>query len=235
MAQAGVGSRRACEEIIRQGRVRVNGQTAVLGMKVNSQQDQISVDGKALGKKERRRYLILHKPVGYLTTVWDQFGRKSVLDLLKGVEERIYPVGRLDCDSEGLVFLTNDGALAYQVMHPKFELPKTYLVELEGQITEAAVRALTEGVVLADGPTAPAQVQIVQVKPQTSLLRLTLREGRNRQIRRMGAAVGFPVRSLFREAIGPLRLGGLSQGEFRDLKPAEIAKLKEAVRGAIIT
>ncbi len=141
MAQAGLGSRRACEEIIKQRRVRVNGELAVLGQKVNRSRDQILVDGRPLACRQDKQYIMLNKPVGYITSAKDQFGRKTVLDLVAHVEERIYPVGRLDYDSEGLVLLTNDGQLAHRVMHPRFELPKTYRLELAGRITPRQSRA----------------------------------------------------------------------------------------------
>ncbi|NLJ81034.1 MAG: rRNA pseudouridine synthase [Firmicutes bacterium] len=229
MAQAGLGSRRFCEEIIKEGRVKVNGKVAVLGMKAKPGKDLITVDGKPLGPKEQKRYIMLYKPGGYITTVQDQFGRPSILDLLANLRERVYPVGRLDYDSEGLVLLTNDGALAYRVMHPKFELAKTYLVQVTGKITKDAVRHLRQGVALEEGLTAPAQVKILKSSGKGSLLHITLREGRNRQIRRMGAKVGFPVQSLLRIAVGPLQLGNLPQGEFRELTPQEIMELKKAV------
>lgn len=230
MAQAGIGSRRACEEIIVQERVLVNGEIAVLGTKVDPKTDHILVDGEVLGSRQELRYLILNKPLGYITTVGDQFGRKDVLDLLAGVQERVYPVGRLDYDSEGLVFVTNDGALAYRVMHPKFGLPKSYLVEVEGQVTKEAIRILEKGVALKDGLTYPAQVQVMKKDNRISLLSLTIREGRNRQIRRMAQKVGFPVRHLLRTAIGPLQLGQLASGDFRDLTSREINELKQAAQ-----
>lgn len=229
MAQAGIGSRRVCEALIRENRVRVNGKPATLGQKVNVERDSVLVDGRPLGAQEPKRYLILHKPFGYITTVKDQFGRKDVLDLLPQIEERVYPVGRLDYDSEGLVFLTNDGELAHKVMHPRFELPKTYLVQVQGKITMDAVYRLRRGVLLEDGPTAPAQVRVVESSAEHSTITLTLREGRNRQVRRMCQRVGFPVQRLTRTAIGPLKLGRLTPGEYRFLRPQEIKELQRAV------
>lgn len=222
MAQAGVGSRRSCEDLIRENRVKVNGKLATLGQKVNPNQDEIVVDGKPIGKQEQKRYVILHKPFGYITTVKDQFDRKSVLDLLPKIEERIYPVGRLDYDSEGLVFLTNDGELAHKVMHPSFELPKTYLVLVKGRITMDAVYRLRRGIRLEDGPTAPAEVQVIRSSVENSTIVISLREGRNRQVRRMFQQVGFPVQRLTRTAIGPLTLGELAPGDFRFLSLGEL-------------
>lgn len=231
MAHAGIASRRACEELIRDGRVLVNGKVATLGTKVNLDADRILVDGEPLVAKERKRYLLLHKPPGFVTTVQDQFGRKSVMDLLTNVPERVYPVGRLDYDSEGLVFLTNDGALAHRVMHPKFELPKTYLVTVDGEITMDAVYRLRQGVKLEDGLTYPADVSVIHKERERSVLRISISEGRNRQIRRMCETVGNPVVRLTRTAIGPLKLGKLKSGEFRELTLQEIGKLKQAVKG----
>ncbi|WP_461370899.1 pseudouridine synthase [Candidatus Darwinibacter acetoxidans] len=228
MAQAGLGSRRSCEEMIKDNRVTVNGKPAVLGQKVDPTQDSILVDGKPLGRREAKRYFILNKPRGYVTTSKDQFSRRSVLELVP-VAERIYPVGRLDYDSEGLVLLTNDGALAYRVMHPKFELPKTYRVRVNGEITMDAVYRLRTGVTLEDGPTAPAQVELLKVDGGSSVIRITITEGRNRQVRRMCAALGYEVLRLTREAIGPLNLRGLAAGEYRPLRPQEIKRLFEAV------
>lgn len=229
MAHAGIGSRRACEEIIKEGRVQVNGKVAHLGQKANSKTDEILVDGEPINAPEKRRYILLNKPFGYITSVKDQFGRKDVLDLLPTIKERVYPVGRLDFDSEGLVFLTNDGTLANKVMHPRYELPKTYHVVLQGSITMDAVYRLRTGILLEDGRTAPAQVQVVETK-ESSVLNITLREGRNRQVRRMCEKVGFPVQHLTRTSIGPLKLQGLASGEFRNLTAAELKALRKAVK-----
>lgn len=230
MAHAGIGSRRACEEMIKENRVQVNGKPAILGQKVDPRHDHIIVDGKPIGSEEEKRYLILNKPFGYITTAKEQFGRKSVLDLLPKIKERVYPVGRLDYDSEGLVFLTNDGSLAYRVMHPKFELPKTYLLQLEGKITMDAVYRLRTGVILEDGPTAPAEVQVLKSEDERSVLKLIITEGRNRQIRRMCSSIGYNVQRLTRVAIGPLSLKRLIPGEYRHLTVREIEELQRAVR-----
>ena len=163
-----------------------------------------------------------------MTTSRDQFGRPSVLDLVS-VQERVYPVGRLDYDSEGLVLLTNDGELAFRVMHPKFQLPKTYRVQVRGQVTPQAIDRLARGIVLEDGPTAPAEVELLQASGDSSVLKITIREGRNRQVRRMCAAVGHEVLRLVREAMGPLTLGGLAAGKYRVLRPQEIQQLLRAV------
>lgn len=229
MAHTGLASRRVCEEMIRAGRVTVNGKTAVLGTVVDPAKDIILVDGRPIGRPERKRYLIVHKPKGYVTTVRDQFNRKTVLDLVVGVQERVYPAGRLDYDSEGLVLLTNDGRLANSIMHPTHGLEKVYLVTVEGPIHNRALRQLRRGVLLEDGVTQPARVELVTLDNDQSVLRLAIREGRNRQVRRMCSAVGFPVKRLVRIAIGPIKLGNLKPGEMRELTPAEVGKLKQAV------
>lgn len=229
MAEAGLGSRRACEVMISANRVQVNGITATLGQKVDPEKDRIVVDGKPLGRGEPKRYFVLNKPFGYITTSKDQFARKSVLDLLPQVKERIYPVGRLDYDSEGLVLLTNDGDLAYRIMHPKFDLSKTYLVRLGGKVTMDAVYRLRTGVVLEDGRTSPAEVQVLKSEPEFSVLRITITEGRNRQVRRMCSAVGFDVQRLTRTSIGPINLGSLRTGEYRALTAKEVKDLNQAV------
>ncbi|HBN96385.1 MAG TPA: pseudouridine synthase [Firmicutes bacterium] len=230
MAQSGVASRRACEELIKENRVQVNGKPAHLGQKVDPTRDLISVDGQPLATEETRRYFVLNKPFGYITTSKDQFGRKSVLDLLPGVKERVYPVGRLDYDSEGLVFLTNDGDLAYRVTHPKYELPKTYVVRLKGRITMDAIYRLRTGVILEDGRTIPAEVEALKPEGDDSILRITITEGRNRQLRRMCNKVGFQVVRLQRTAIGPLTLGKLPSGTHRSLTMKELQSLKKAVK-----
>ena len=230
MAHAGVASRRVCEDLIKENRVQVNGQPASLGQKVDPSRDHIIVDGKPLTAEEAKRYLILNKPFGYITTSKDQFGRKSVLDLLSGVKERVYPVGRLDYDSEGLILLTNDGELAYRVTHPRFELPKRYVVRLKGKITMDAVYRLRTGVILEDGRTSPAEVEVLQPAGDDSVLSITITEGRNRQLRRMCAKVGFELVRLQRTGIGPVNLGKLTSGEHRPLSAKELQNLFRAVK-----
>jgi pseudouridine synthase len=229
MAHRGIGSRRHCEEMIRDGRVQVNGELAGLGQKVDPATDKIVVDGKPLGPGETLRYFVLNKPYGYITTSKDQFGRKSVLDLLPPVKERVYPVGRLDYDSEGLVFLTNDGDLAYRLTHPSYEVPKTYIVAVEGNITMDAVYRLRTGVILEDGRTSPAEVNVLKPVSTGSVLQMTIREGRNRQLRRMCEKLGFNVVRLRRTKIGPLSLGKLPLGAARRLTFQEINDLYRAV------
>ncbi|MFQ5594074.1 MAG: pseudouridine synthase [Anaerolineae bacterium] len=231
LARAGIASRRKCEEIIRQGRVAVNGQIVTeLGTKVDPEQDTITVDGRRIDESEEYTYIVLHKPTGVITTSNDPWGRPSVLDLVD-VETRVYPVGRLDADSEGLVLLTNDGALTHQLTHPSFEHPKEYNVLVKGRPSNPALERLRTGVRLEDGLTAPAQVDVLRREGEDTWLRMILHEGRKRQIRRMSDTVGRPVRRLIRVRIGPIRLGDLAQGQWRHLSRREIdqlRKLKEA-------
>lgn len=229
MAHAGLASRRVCEDMIRAGRVTVNGKKAVIGTVIEPGKDKVLVDGRPIGRPERKRYIILNKPKGYITTVRDQFKRKTILDLVKDVPERVYPVGRLDYDSEGLIILTNDGKLANRIMHPSYELEKVYLVTVKGQITVDALKQLRRGVMLEDGKTAPAQAELLMQENDESVLRLVIHEGRNRQVRRMCDVVGYPVTRLVRLAVGPIKLGKLGVGEYRDLTEAEVGKLKQAV------
>ena len=230
MAQAGVGSRRACEKMIKTNRVQVNGLPAHLGQKVDPAKDQITVDHRRIATEETKRYFIVNKPFGHITTSKDQFDRKSVLDLVPDVKERVYPVGRLDYDSDGLVLLTNDGELAYRVTHPKFEVPKTYVLRLKGTITMDAVYRLRTGVILEDGRTAPASVEVLPPEGEDSVLRITITEGRNRQLRRMCDKVGFQVERLTRTAIGPVNLGKLATGKHRPVSAKELQSLHKAVK-----
>ncbi|HHX02296.1 MAG TPA: rRNA pseudouridine synthase [Firmicutes bacterium] len=230
MARAGVASRRACEQLILAGRVTVNGKVVrELGTKVDLSHDSVAVDGKLVGVPERYVYYILHKPRGFLTTVSDDRGRKTVMQLLKSVPERIFPVGRLDYDSEGLLILTNDGQLANRLMHPRYQVRKFYLVKVANEVTASDVEKLRTGVELEDGITSPAYVQLLAAGPKESLLKIGIREGRNRQIRRMCQALDFKVKRLIRTQIGPVKLGNLAAGAYRRLTEQEIGKLKQAV------
>jgi len=204
--------------------------TCTFGSKSGSQAGFDHRRRKPLEIAEPKKYYIVNKPGGYVTTTKDQFGRDSVLDLLPGVEERVYPVGRLDYDSDGLVLLTNDGELTYRVTHPKFELPKTYMVRLKGKITMDAVYRLRTGVILEDGRTKEAKVEVLKLEDEYSVLSITITEGRNRQVRRMCDKVGYEVMRLTRTAIGPIKLGRLSAGAYRSLSKQELQSLKKAVR-----
>ena len=227
MARAGVASRRKSEELIRQGRVAVNGRVVrELGVRVDPTEDVITVDGKPLRLRAQHTYVVLHKPPGVITTVHDPWGRPTVLDLVQ-TEARVFPVGRLDANSEGLVLLTDDGELAYRLTHPRFQHEKEYHVLVTGRPTRRTLERLRRGVPLEDGVTAPAQVEVLRRAGRHTWLRIVLREGRKRQIRRMAEAVGHPVRRLIRVRIGPLRLGNLGPGEWRHLTRREVEALRQ--------
>lgn len=231
MARAGVASRRHSEALIQAGRVTVNGRVVTeLGTKVVPGRDIIEVDGRPLGRPETKVYVLLNKPKGYVTTLFDPQGRPKVTDLLEGeVAERVYPVGRLDFDTEGLLLLTNDGDLANGLMHPARRVKKTYIAKVRGVPGPAKIRALREGIELDDGPTAPADVKVLEVRaPNSATISLRIHEGRNRQVRRMFAALGHEVIHLKRIALGPLKLGDLPAGEWRYLTDQEVADLYRA-------
>jgi 23S rRNA pseudouridine2605 synthase len=230
IAAAGVASRRAAEELIRQGRVRVNGAVVTaVGLRVRPA-DRVEVDGQILGRLPRRRYFVLHKPRGVVTTTGDPHARRTVLDLLPA-SERLFPVGRLDAASEGLVLLTNDGTLAHRLLHPGFQVPRVYRVSVEGRVEAEALRRLVRGIELDGARTAPCEVRLVRRDEQHSVLEIRLVEGRRRQLRRMLEAVGHPVRRLVRVQFGPLRLRGLRLGEWRELLPEEARALERVLRG----
>ena len=226
LAQAGLGSRRACEELIAAGRVRLNGEVASLGMRADPETDVVEVDGARIGVRQGLVHYLLNKPAGVVTTAADPQGRPTVVDLVPG-EPRVYPVGRLDTDTEGLLVLTNDGDLAHRLTHPSFGVDKEYLAEVEGTPGRGALRRLREGVDLDDGPTAPAKASLVG----DHTLRITIHEGRNRQVRRMCEAVGHPVRRLVRVRIGPLSDRRLAPGAWRPLTQAEVRALERAAAG----
>jgi len=232
LAQAGYGSRRVCEQLILQGRVRINGQVVTqLGVQADPQCDVIEVDGKRVQLSEEHTYILLHKPAGVVTTRRDAHAARTVMDLLQGVSAAVFPVGRLDADTTGALLLTDDGELAYRLTLPRYGVPKTYLVEVRGELGEEALRRLREGVLLEDGMTAPAQVQKVRYLAGrgTTLLRLTIHEGRKRQVKRMCMAVGHPVVRLHRERFGHLTLHQLPVGAWRYLTDEEIVALRRAV------
>lgn len=231
LAAAGYCSRRHAEELIAQGRVRVNGKKVSLGDKARAG-DSLTVDGAEVALEGRRnyRYIMLNKPRGYVTTASDELGRRCVMDLLDGVEERVYPVGRLDRNSEGLLLLTNDGALANAIMHPSREVAKTYRVTVRPPVTDEQLARLGAGVKLDDGfVTAPANVVVRTLEKERAVLLLTIHEGKKREIRRMCDAVGLPVLRLRRISIGPLKLGTLKPGAWRDLTSEELRALRAAV------
>ena len=223
LAQAGLGSRRTSDELIERGRVRVNGEVARPGQRVDPEADVIEVDGAQIGVKAGLVHLLLNKPAGVITTAADPQGRPTVLDLVP-TEPRVFPVGRLDADTEGLLLLTNDGDLAHRLTHPSFGVEKEYLAEVEGEPSRGALRRLRDGVELDDGTTAPAKVASLGDR----VLRITIHEGRNRQVRRMCEAVGHPVRRLVRTRIGPLAERDLAPGEWRELTQDEVRALERA-------
>jgi 23S rRNA pseudouridine2605 synthase len=222
LAHAGVASRRAAEEIVRAGRVTVAGEVVLDPARDVDDSSAVAVDGRLLGGAEATVVYAVNKPVGVLSTAKDTHGRPTVVDLVADEKARLYPVGRLDADTSGLILLTNDGALAHRLTHPSFEVKKTYRAHVVGgPVGELALRRLCEGVRLEDGMTAPARVRQLQA----GVLELTIQEGRNRQVRRMCEAVGHRVIALERVAFGPLRLDRLANGAHRRLEPAEVQRL----------
>lgn len=233
ISMAGIASRRAAEELILEGRVSVNGEVVrTLGAKADPATDEVKVDGRRLRLDVRQRYILLNKPKGYVTTRKDPQGRRTVMDLLTGVREYVYPVGRLDYDSEGLLLMTSDGDLAARLTHPRHEVERVYEAIVVGAPDDAALDKLRRGIFLDGERTAPADVRrgsvIGKGRQQTAKLTITLREGRNRQVRRMCAAIGHTVRQLTRVRMGPIRLGDLRPGHWRELSAAEVESLKGA-------
>ncbi|MDK2846790.1 MAG: rRNA synthase [Desulfuromonadales bacterium] len=227
IAAAGLASRRKAEGWIADGRVTVNGQVAELGVQADPERDRILVDGRPLPPAEEPVCVLLYKPVGYVTSRRDPQGRPVVTELLGKVRERLFPIGRLDLNTEGLLLLTNDGDLAWHLSHPSHEVSKTYLVRLQGSLPPQARQQLENGVQLEDGLTAPAKVARVRQAGSHSWLELSIHEGRNRQVRRMCEAVGCPVSRLKRIRYAFLDLGGLRPGQHRRLSRDEVARLKE--------
>jgi 23S rRNA pseudouridine2605 synthase len=227
LARAGLGSRRACEELIAEGRVTVDGTLARLGDRADGEHQRVEVDGSPIVTRTDLVHYLLNKPSKVVTTASDPQGRRTVVDLVPA-EPRVFPVGRLDYETEGLLILTNDGDLAQLLAHPSHSVPKTYLAEVEGSPTPASVRALREGIELDDGLTAPARVHVVQAEAGRAAIELTIHEGRNRQVRRMCEAVGHPVRRLVRTRIGPLSDARLAPGSWRALRSDEVRALYAA-------
>jgi 23S rRNA pseudouridine2605 synthase len=226
LARHGFGSRRVAEELIEDGRVTVNGEVAVLGARVDPERDRVEVDGVPTGVRPDLVHYLLNKPPGVVTTAADPQGRSTVVELVPG-EPRVFPVGRLDADTEGLLLLTNDGDLAHRLTHPSYGVDKEYVAWVEGRPSRAALRRLREGVDLDDGRTAPAQASLLE----PDVIRLTIHQGRTRQVRRMCEAIGHPVRRLVRVRIGPLADRGLPPGSWRPLTTEEIRSLEQAAAG----
>ena len=228
IADSGVASRRGADRMIEEGRVKINGRKVTeLGTDVNENNDTVTVDGVKIKPVSRRVYIMLNKPKGCITAVKDDRGRKTVMDYVECGDKRVFPVGRLDYDSEGLVLLTNDGDLSYKLTNSAMNIPKKYIVKTEGEITESMLKELENGVLLDDKPTKPAKARVLDFENGISRAEITITEGRNRQVRRMFEAVGLNVIFLKRVELGGLRLGGLARGKSRYLTQKEITALKE--------
>lgn len=223
MAQCGIASRRKCEEMITAGRVAVNDiEIQKMGVDIQPEVDNITVDGKRIRPEVKKHYIIFNKPSGIVTTVHDQFGRKTIMSYFQDIPERIFPIGRLDYDSEGLLILTNDGELTYRLTHPKNQVKKTYIVKVKGIPTLDQLKIIQNGVILNRIKTAPADVKIMNNNENTSILEIQIHEGRNRQVRRMFELIGYSVINLRRSQIGSLSLGNLQPGEWRYLSDKEV-------------
>ena len=227
LAEAGIASRRKAEELILAGKVQVNGKTVTeLGTKVDDKVDAVFYNGKRIINSEPMVYIMLYKPEGFVTTVKDQFDRPTVMDLIKKVKERVVPVGRLDYDTSGLLLLTNDGDLTYKLTHPKHNIEKTYIAKVYGTPTEDDVRKFRYGVTIDGRKTEPAKLEIIEENGKFSVCRITITEGRNRQVRKMCEAIKHPVASLKRVSTGELTLGELKKGQYRHLTEKEVKYLK---------
>jgi pseudouridine synthase len=239
LAEAGLASRRQADTLIAAGRVSVNGtRITSMGLQVNPETDEVRVDGEPVALQPKLEYWIMNKPAGYLTTVRDPFGRPTVMDLLPHQKTRVYPVGRLDLDTSGLLFFTNDGDLALALTHPRHFVEKVYRAKVRGTPANETLHALETGIRLQDGITSPAKVEIEGVENGNAIIRLTIHEGRKRQVRRMLGTCGYPVITLHRLAVGPLWLGDVKSGEIRRPTPEELnqlLKLKVAVQREGIT
>jgi 23S rRNA pseudouridine2605 synthase len=229
LAAAGLGSRRACEELIAEGRVTVDGRVATLGARVDPRSAVVHVDGTRVVTDDRQVYLAVNKPRGVLSAMSDDRGRRTVADLVDDLPQRVFHVGRLDADSEGLLLLTNDGELAHRLTHPSYGVSKTYLCEVSGPVPRGVERTLLAGVELEDGPVRADRFRVVDSLPPKALVEVVIHEGRNRIVRRMLDAVGHPVRRLVRTGIGPIRLGDLRPGRYRRLGRVEVGALYRAV------
>ena len=224
LAHAGIASRRKVEELIVAGRVKVNGSRAQLGQRVDPSKDEVEVDGSRVPLAADLRYYLVNKPAGMVTTAADELGRPTVMDLID-TDARVWPVGRLDTDTEGALIVTNDGDLTDRLTHPRYGVEKVYLATVSGGVTRAILKQLVSGVDLEDGRAAAARARLVERAGADSLVEIVMTEGRKREVRRMLAAVGHPVRRLARVGIGPVRLGRLKPGTYRKLVPTEVQAL----------
>jgi 23S rRNA pseudouridine2605 synthase len=223
LAKAGIASRRKAEELIRAGRVRVDGKVVTeMGIRVDPDAQEIECDGIPVAAQEKKIYILLHKPAGFLSTVHDPQGRPIVTDLLQSIKERVYPVGRLDLDTEGALLLTNDGELAQKILHPSNEVNRTYVAKVKGKPSLKKLAALSRGIELEGRKTWPAEVEVLHSEARETTIRIVIHEGRKRQIRKMFEAVGHPVLKLKRIAYGQLELGDLASGKYRFLGPGDI-------------
>ncbi|MGJ3509268.1 pseudouridine synthase [Enemella sp. A6] len=230
LAAAGIASRRAAEEMIAEGRVEVNGRLVLeQGLRVDPDTDEIRVDGSRIPPPRRHAYLVLNKPRGVVSTLSDPEGRPTLADYLEDRRERLFHVGRLDTDTEGLIILTNHGEFAHRLAHPSYEVPKTYLAVVEGRVSPSEIRRLQKGVTLEDGPVRPDRVTLKNAHGDRSMVEVVLHEGRNRIVRRMFDAIAHPVRELARTRIGPVRLGRLPSGESRDLTREELGAVLDLI------
>ncbi|MGI5922176.1 MAG: pseudouridine synthase [Syntrophomonadaceae bacterium] len=231
LAHAGIASRRQAEGLITEGKVKVNGVVVTtLGTRIDPEFDQVEYNNQII-KGEPKIYLLLNKPSGYLCSVRDSRGRPTVMDLVPQINQRIYPVGRLDYESEGLLLMSNDGYFTNLMIHPRYKIDKQYEVLVKGRLTPADARKLAAGIELDDGLTAPAKVQLLKTESDLTLIRITIHEGRKRQVRRMCSAIGHDVVRLKRTAFGFLTLDGVPQGKYRLLLPGEIKRLVQLARG----
>lgn len=230
LALCGVGSRRHADSLIAEGRVTVNGRPVDKpGLMVDSASDEVAVDGVSVSPQKERSYIVLNKPGGVLTTATDPFGRKTVLQLLDGLATRVYPVGRLDADTEGVLLLMNDGELAHRLTHPRYGIKKVYRARVKGRFTDTDARRIREGVPLEDGAIGKAEVALIEGEDNATLIELTLTEGRKREVKQLCRAVGHPVISLKRLEFASITAAGLKLGQWRRLTESEVTRLRELV------
>ena len=230
LAAAGIASRRASENMISEGRVEVNGRIVTeQGVRIDPERDVVRVDGSRIPPPRHHVYVVFNKPRGVVSTMDDPEGRPTLTEYLDGRKERLFHVGRLDTDTEGLLILTNDGEFAHRLAHPSYEVPKTYLAQVEGLVSQQTLKKLRSGITLDDGPVKPDHVKIISTQGERTMVRVTLHEGRNRLVRRTLEAIGHPVRRLSRTAIGPVRLGTLKVGTLRDLTRDELGALLDLI------